>query len=138
MKNPTHLIFAEDNPQDVRLFRYALDQLETPVSLVHYENGRTLLEALPTIYAAQVACVLVDLNMPFVDGFKVITALRQNSDFKYVPIVVFTSTNSNEEKLKCYQLGANGYVSKPLEIEDLVATVRHICNFWLYTNDRVV
>jgi two-component system, chemotaxis family, response regulator Rcp1 len=138
MKNPTHIIFAEDNPQDLRLFKYALAQLDTPVSLVHYENGRTFLEALPTIYATQVACILVDLNMPFVSGFEVIVALRRHRDFQYTPIVVFTSTNSNEEKLKSYQLGANAYVSKPLEIEDLVATVRHICSFWLNTNERVV
>lgn len=132
------IIFAEDNPQDLRLFKYALSQLESPIDLIHYENGRDFLAAIPDIYSPSIACILVDLNMPFVNGFEVIEALRQNPDFLYTPIVAFTSTNSNEEKLKCYQLGVNAYVSKPLEIEELVAVVKHIVLFWVYTNARVM
>lgn len=138
MDNPTTIIFAEDNPQDVRLFQYALSQLETPVNLRHFENGRDLLEAVPDIYPATIACVLVDLNMPFVNGFEVISALRANKDFHHVPIIVFTNTNSNEERLQCYELGANAYVPKPLEIEDLVKVVKSIFDFWVETNVRVM
>lgn len=138
MDNPTTIIFAEDNPQDVRLFQYALSQLETPINFQHFENGRQLLEAIPNIYPSTIACVLVDLNMPFVDGFEVIAALRKNPDFHHTPIIVFTNTNSNEERLRCYELGANAYVPKPLEIEDLVKVVRSIFDFWVETNVRVM
>lgn len=138
MDNPNKILFVEDNPQDVRLFEYALSQLENPVELQHFENGRDLVEALPNIYPASVNCVLVDLNMPFVNGFEVITALRTSKDFHHTPIVVFTNTNSNEERLRCYELGANAYVPKPLEIEDLVKAVRSIFDFWVETNVRVM
>ncbi len=138
MDNPTTIIFAEDNPQDVRLFKYALSQLDTPIQLLHFENGRNLLEAIPDIYPATIACALVDLNMPFVNGFEVISALRTNSDFKHTPIVVFTNTNSNEERSRCYELGANAYVPKPLEIDDLVKVVNSIFDFWVKTNVRVM
>lgn len=138
MDNPTTILFVEDNPQDVRLFQYALSQLDSPVNLQHFLNGQILLDAIPDIYATNVACVLVDLNMPFINGFEVITALRKNEDFCHVPIVVFTNTNSNEERLKCYELGANAYVPKPLEIEDLVKAVKSIFDFWVDTNTRVL
>lgn len=138
MDNPNKILFVEDNPQDVRLFQYALGQLDRPIDLLHFENGRALLEDLSNIYPASVTCVLVDLNMPFVDGFEVISAIRSNSDFHHTPIIVFTNTNSNEERLRCYELGANAYVPKPLEIEDLVKAVRSIFDFWVETNVRVM
>ena len=138
MENPSSILFAEDNPQDVRLLKYALSQLDTQVNLLHYPNGQELLAAVPGLYAANIACVLMDLNMPFVNGFEVITRLRANEDFRHVPIIVFTNTNSNEERLRCYELGANAYVPKPLEIEELVKVVKSIFDFWVSTNMRVI
>lgn len=138
MDNPTSILFAEDNPQDVRLLKYALSQLDNSVNLLHYPDGQELLKAVPDLYAANIACVLVDLNMPFVNGFEVITKLRANEDFRHVPIIVFTNTNSNEERLRCYELGANAYVPKPLEIEELVKVVKSIFDFWVTTNTRVI
>ena len=138
MDNPTNLIFVEDNPQDLQLFKYALSQVNTSVNLLHFENGRVFLEALDGLYPANIACILIDLNMPFVNGFEVLEALRSNPDFKYIPAIVFTSTNSNEEKLRSYTLGANAYVSKPLEITELVDIVQSICSFWIDANGRVM
>lgn len=138
MDNPTSILFAEDNPQDVRLLKYALSQLDSQVNLLHYPDGQELLAALPDLYAATIACVLVDLNMPFVNGFELITQLRANEDFRHVPIIVFTNTNSNEERLRCYESGANAYVPKPLEIEELVKVVKSIFDFWVSTNTRVI
>jgi len=138
MDNPTNLIFVEDNPQDLQLFNYALSQTDTSAKLLHYENGRVFLEALSDLYPANIACILIDLNMPFVNGFEVLEALKSNPDFQHIPAVVFTSTNSNEEKLRAYALGANAYVSKPLEISELVDIVKSICSFWIDVNLRVV
>jgi len=138
MDNPTNLIFVEDTPQDVHLFKYALKEAEVKVNFMHYENGREFLESLADLYPANIACILLDLNMPFVNGFEVLENLKTNGEFKNVPIIVFTSTNSNEEKLRCYSLGANAYVDKPLELEDLVRVVKGICNFWINVNVRVV
>ncbi|RME95955.1 MAG: response regulator [Bacteroidetes bacterium] len=136
MENPTTIIFVEDNPSDLRLFEYALSQLETSVNLLHFEHGQAFLDKLPELYPAAIACILLDINTPFVNGFEVLESLRQNSDYQYLPIIAFTSSNSVEEKLKFYQLGGNAYVSKPLEIDELVAAVSHIVGFWVHTNLR--
>ena len=80
MDNPTNLIFVEDNPQDVQLFKYALSQTDASVNLVHYDNGRTFLEALPDLYLPTISCILLDLNMPFVNGFEVLEALKTKAD----------------------------------------------------------
>ncbi len=138
MDHPFTIIFVEDNPSDLRLFNYALSQIDTPVNLTHYEHGRAFLEALPTIYPASIQCILLDLNMPFVSGWEVMEQLRQIPDYQHIPVIVFTSTNSNEEKQKAYELGANAYVSKPLEIDDLVVAVKRIVDFWVHVNDRVM
>lgn len=132
------IIFAEDNPQDLQLFKYALSQVEKPIQLIHYENGRECLASISDIYPPSIACILVDLNMPYINGFELIAALRQKPDFEHTPIIVFTSTNSNEERLKSFQVGANAYVAKPTELEELVEIVDHIVRFWVYTNQRAV
>lgn len=137
MDNPTNLVFVEDNPQDVQLFKYALKEAGANVNLVHYENGREFIAALPDLYLSNIACVLLDLNMPFVNGFEVLEKLKTDSEFQHLPVIVFTSTNSNEEKSRCYSLGANAYVDKPLELEDLVRIVKSICDFWVSTNVRI-
>ena len=137
MDNPSTIIFVEDNPSDLRLFKYALDQVQSDIGLTHYEHGRAFLEALPAHYPSSIYCILLDLNMPFISGMEVIEQIKKMPDYSHIPIIVFTSTNTNEEKQKAYGLGANAYVQKPLEIDDLVIVVQRIIDFWVNVNDRV-
>ncbi len=136
MDNPINIIFVEDNPSDLRLFEYALSQVESSVKLIHFEHGRAFLDQLSSLYVASIACILLDINTPFVNGFEVLQALRENPDYTHTPVIAFTSSNTAEEKLKFYQLGGNGYVSKPLEIDELVSAVTHIVGYWANTNAR--
>lgn len=136
--NPTNLIFVEDNPQDVRLFQYALSKTKTEVAFSHYENGQVFLDALDDLYAANIACILLDINMPFIGGFEVLEKLKAHAEFKHIPVIMFTSTSSNAEKIKAYNLGANAYVVKPFELEELIECVGAIVGFWMNINARVL
>ncbi len=118
--------------------KYAFSQLDTTVQFSHYLDGPTFLAELDNIYAPNVACILMDINMPHMLGYEVIANLRLHPEFKHTPVVMFTSTNSNDEKIQAYPSGANGYVSKPLEIEDIVKAMQSIVDFWVLANERVL
>lgn len=138
MENPNSIIFIDDNPQDASLVKYALSQLDIAVQFSHYEDGPPFLADLDNIYAPNVACILVDVNMPQMKGFDVVTRIKSHPEFKHTPVVMFTSTNSNGEKIQAYASGANGYVSKPMEIEDIVKAMQAIVDFWVLTNERTL
>lgn len=136
MENAPTVIFVEDNPDDLRLFRYALSQAKQPINLVAYENGRDFVEHLAQHYPAAIHFILLDLNLPVMSGFEVLEALPNYPDYRHIPVVVFTSSDHDEDRAKAYKLGANAYVSKPLELDDLCTTVQRLLDFWVNTNKR--
>lgn len=138
MQHPCSIIFIDDNPQDASLVKYAFSQLDTTIQFSHYLDGPSFLAELDNIYSPNVACILVDINMPHMLGYEVVANLRLHPEFKHTPVVMFTSTNSNDEKIQAYQAGANGYVSKPLEIDDIVKAMQGIVDFWVLANERVL
>ncbi|MEZ4984518.1 MAG: response regulator [Saprospiraceae bacterium] len=138
MNNPNGIIFIDDNPQDVSLVKYAISQIDTPVQFTSYESGKAFIDDLENLYAPSIACLLIDINMPLMDGFEVLKTIRNHNDFEFTPAIIFSSTNSYEEKAKAYQSGANGYVSKPQDIEDIVKAMQSIVDFWVATNERTL
>ena len=138
MKNPTTIIFVEDNPSDVSLFNYALSQIDIKLQLVHYEHGRDFLDNIQKHYPTTISCILLDINMPFVNGWEVMEALNLMDDYKHIPIVMLTSSNANEDRQKAYRLGVNAFVAKPNELDDLCIATQRIVDFWVKTNERVI
>lgn len=134
MKDSAYLTLLEDNPADVHLVSYALEQVAPSVQLRHFENGNTFIKYLEQHPRFRPNCLLLDLNMPIMDGHQVIAKLRSDPKFDYLPIIVFTSSAKREDLQRAYRLGANAYVRKPLELEELLAALRSIVNFWFHVN----
>ena len=135
--SPPHLLLVEDNSADVQLVQYALDQTNIPVKLVHFEHGRKFLEQLPAHLNDPIACVLLDLNMPFLSGHEVLERVRQDEKTRHIPIIVFTSSTDARDVAQAYRLGANSYVRKPNELDELCRVIQHIAEFWVATNHRM-
>ena len=128
------VILVEDNLADVELVRISIRELENPVELVHVGDGQELLNFLKTAVLNEIAVILLDLNMPRVSGIDVLRYMHDDPLLKKVPVVMFTTSNSKTDILKCYELGAKAFVCKPLDIFEFNHSIRSIVEFWTGIN----
>ena len=128
------VILVEDNLADVELVRISIKELENPVELVHVGDGQELLNFLQTATLNEIAVILLDLNMPRVSGIDVLRHMHDDPMLKKVPVVMFTTSNSKTDILKCYELGAKAFVCKPLDIFEFNHSIRSIVEFWTGIN----
>ena len=130
------ILIAEDDADDRFLFKTAFEEKGYEDDIEFVENGIELLKFLYTIEAKKPgerqypSFILLDLNMPKKDGREVLKEIKQHPEFKKIPVVVFTTTNSENEIRRCYELGANTYVVKPVSFDSLLKVVEEIRKYW--------
>lgn len=134
MAKSKKVILVEDNMADVELVKISVSELEKPVDLIHVGDGQELLNFLQTTNLTDIAVILLDLNMPRVSGIDVLTHMNRDSNLKRVPVVMFTTSNSKTDILRCYELGAKAFVCKPLDIFEFNTSIRSIVEFWTGIN----
>jgi CheY-like chemotaxis protein len=129
------LLLVEDNEGDVRLTREALKEGKVTNALLVARDG---VEALALLRregkyegAPRPDLILLDLNLPRMDGKQVLAALKADPDLKRIPVVVLTTSTAEEDILRTYNLHANCYVTRPVDFEKFVSVVRTIDAFWL-------
>ncbi len=129
------ILLVEDNPGDIRLTREALREGKLHNNLHVVGDGESALSFLRQEgrYADAVRpdLVLLDLNLPRVDGREVLEVLKHDENLKSIPVVVLTTSQAEEDVLRAYRLHANCYVTKPLNIDAFATIVRAIEHFWL-------
>lgn len=128
------VILVEDNLADVELVKISVRELENPVELVHIGDGQELLLFFEDAVLSDIAVILLDLNMPRVSGIDVLRHMQQDPNLKKVPVVMFTTSNSKSDIMKCYELGAKAFVCKPLDIFEFNTSIRSIVEFWTGIN----
>jgi two-component system, chemotaxis family, response regulator Rcp1 len=128
------VILVEDNLADVELVKISVRELENPVELVHVGDGQELLNFLKTATLNDIAVILLDLNMPRVSGIDVLKFMSEDANYKKVPVVMFTTSNSKTDIMKCYELGAKAFVCKPLDIFEFNSSIKSIVEFWTGIN----
>ena len=132
---PIEILLIEDNPGDVRLTKEALRDSKVINNLSVVSDGVQALEFLHREgrYADAVRpdVILLDLNLPRKDGREVLEEIKANPDLKRIPVVVITSSSAEEDVLRSYNLHANCYISKPVNLEQFIAVVKSIEDFWM-------
>ncbi len=134
------ILIAEDDADDRFLLQAAFEENGLSDTLVFAENGVELLEYLhrgltePNVSLPQL--ILLDLNMPKKDGREALKEIKQVTGLKNIPVVIFSTTNNRHEMLRCYELGANSYVTKPNSFEQLIQTIAAIRHYWIDINSR--
>lgn len=129
------ILMVEDNPGDVRLTREALKggKVWTQVNVV--EDGVAALDYLyrrpPYEAAARPDLILLDLNLPRMDGREVLAQVKSDPSLKLIPVVVLTTSQAEEDVLRAYHLSANCYVTKPVDLHQFNHIVQSIEQFWL-------
>lgn len=130
------ILIAEDDADDRFLFKTAFEEKGYEDDIEFVENGIELLKFLYAIEEKKPkerqypSFILLDLNMPKKDGREVLKEIKQHPEFKKIPVVVFTTTNSENEIRRCYELGANTYVVKPVSFDSLLKVVEEIRKYW--------
>jgi two-component system, chemotaxis family, response regulator Rcp1 len=134
MSKNKKVILVEDNLADVELVKISVRELETAIDLVHVGDGQELLNFFQTATLSEIAVILLDLNMPRVSGIDVLRHMQSDPNLKKLPVVMFTTSNSKSDIMKCYELGAKAFVCKPLDIFEFNTSIRSIVEFWTGIN----
>ncbi|MDB4952305.1 MAG: transcriptional regulator [Gemmatimonadetes bacterium] len=134
LPRPLEILLVEDNPGDVRLAREALNEGTVPHRLNVADNGVKALAYLrrqpPYQDARRPDLVILDLNLPRMDGREVLAEAKSDPALRAIPIVVFTSSGAEQDIRRAYDLHANCYVSKPVDLDRFILVVQSIAAFW--------
>ncbi len=132
---PIEILLVEDNPGDVRLTIEALKEGKVHNSLSVARDGVEALAFLrregPHANAARPDLILLDLNLPRKDGREVLAEIKEDPSLRRIPVVVLTTSKAEEDILRTYDLHANCYIAKPVDLDQFISVVRSIDDFWL-------
>ena len=132
---PVEILLVEDNPADVRLTQEALKEGKVYNNLHWAKDGVEALEFLRRqgkhAKAPRPDIILLDLNLPKKDGREVLQEIKSDEHLRRIPVVVLTTSKAEEDVLKSYNLHANCYVTKPVDLEQFIVVVKSIDMFWL-------
>ncbi len=136
------ILIVEDNPQDVELMMEALDMKTLANQIIHVQDGVEALDYLryEGVYSNRKkgtpTVILLDIKMPRMDGIELLEIIKQDEKLKSIPIVMLTSSREEPDLVKCYALGVNAYVVKPVDFNDFLHAVKQIGVFWALLNEQ--
>ena len=132
---PIEVLLVEDSPGDVRLTREALGEANTSIRLHVATDGVEAMLFLKRegihARAPRHELILLDLNLPRMDGREVLAQVKADASLKTIPTIILTTSESEADILKSYQLRANCYLSKPVQLDAFESLVKSINDFWL-------
>ncbi|HYG76063.1 MAG TPA: response regulator [Planctomycetota bacterium] len=130
---PEPILLVEDNADDELLTLHAFKENKIPNEIVVARDG---VEALNYLLgtAPLPAIVLLDLKLPKLNGLEVLERVRANTRTRCLPIIVLTTSREEADLLKCYSLGANSYIQKPVDLKHFIEAIHHVGAYWLKLN----
>jgi CheY-like chemotaxis protein len=132
---PIEILLVEDSPGDVRLTREALRDAKVQnhlhVALDGIEAMKFLGRDGDHADAPRPDLILLDLNLPRMSGREVLEQIKQDAELKSIPVVILTTSAAEEDIIRSYQLHANCYITKPVDLDQFIKVVKSIDNFWL-------
>src|SRR4051812_30960500 len=135
MDDAIHILLVEDNPGDVRLTREALRGAKVANDLQVVGDGEEAINYLRrrggSSDAPRPDIVLLDLNLPRLDGREVLSDIKSDPDLAKIPIIILTSSSAERDIHSAYELHANCYISKPVDFTEFIEAVRSLEGFWL-------
>ena len=134
---PTDVLLVEDNPSDVYLTQVAFRRRPSESQIHVVEDGvqamAFLRRELPYSAAPRPDLVLLDLNLPRKDGYKVLGEMKADEELRRIPVIVLTTSTATADIERCYDHHANCSIAKPVDFDDFERVVREIESFWVHT-----
>ena len=131
---PVEILLIEDNPADVRLTQEGLKEAKIATHLHVMMDGKEALDFLfrrgPHAGAVRPDVILLDLNLPGVDGRTILSQVKNEPNLKVIPVVILTSSEAESDNIKSYESYANPFISKPIDFEGFLRVVHSIEDFW--------
>ena len=131
---PAEILLVEDNRDDVVLTREGFHRSKLKVNLHHVENGEQCMEFLrkegKDAEAVTPDLILLDLNMPVMDGREVLAEIVRDDDLCHLPIVILTTSADEQDVLKMYKLRCSAYATKPVDFNQFLQIIQGIADFW--------
>lgn len=134
------ILMAEDDPDDQLLTKEALDKASLQNEVHFVDDGVELLDYLyqrgeykVNRNAKRPGIILLDLNLPRMDGREALAVIKSDEDLRRIPIIVLTTSRSEEDILRSYNLGVSGYIPKPATLEGLTYVMRTLTRYWFET-----
>jgi two-component system response regulator len=132
--DPVNILLVEDNPNDVEITRRALEKEQVRNELVVARDGQ---EAIDILFSREKngvpkpGLILLDLNLPKVDGREVLGKIKTDPKLKRIPVIVLTVSTRQEDIVRSYDLGVNTFITKPVRYEDFTKVVTTIKEYWI-------
>lgn len=124
------ILLIEDNPGDARLAAEAWKEGGVPGRLQVMSDGNEAIDYLRAAGRARPDLLLLDLNLPRRDGRQVLAEIKGDPELRRMPVIVLTTSRADPDILSCYDLHANCFVAKPVDMESFISVIRAIADFW--------
>ena len=129
-KKPLDVLLVEDSPTQAQLVQLIASEVDDFNLIHHAEDGDEALVYLREDGAKRPDLVLLDINMPKMDGFEVLKEMKADKDLCKIPVVMLTTSSAEEDIVKSYQDGASTFMSKPLELQKLKEILEQFAAYW--------
>jgi CheY-like chemotaxis protein len=124
------LLLVEDDQVDVMTIKRALKEIHVVNSVVHVENGEQALAYLRNPDNERPCIILLDLNMPVMNGIEFLEVAKRDDQLRRFPVIVLTTSEEQQDKLNSFDLGVAGYMAKPVDYRQFVEVMRSIDLYW--------
>lgn len=137
MSKQIHILLVEDNEGDVILTKEALKQVRVDNSISVAKNGEEALQYLRKqgafAHALTPDLVLLDINLPKINGKEVLAAIKSDETLRIIPVVMLTTSSSEQDIIESYQHYANCYITKPVDLKKFIDAIQALKSFWITT-----
>ena len=131
MKSSKPILLVEDDNVDAMTVRRALKDLNVPNGIVHQLNGEDALEYLRSTSDNKRPCViLLDLNMPRMNGIEFLKIIKSNNELKQIPVIVLTTSKDEGDKMECFEFSVAGYIIKSTDYKKFVESLKILNLYW--------
>lgn len=130
MRNERPILLVEDDKIDAMTVKRAMNDISLSNPLVHVWNGIEALEKLNKEDEEKPCIILLDLNMPKMNGVEFLTEIKQHPVLKKIPVIVLTTSDAEKDKSECFKHSVAGYMIKPVDYNQFVEVIRKIDIYW--------
>ncbi len=135
---PIEILLVEDNPDHAELTRRSLESGSVANRVTWVKDGQEALDYLfrktPYENAPRPGLILLDINLPKVNGLEVLKKIKETEELRVIPVIMLTTSDRDEEALKCYNFGANSFITKPVKFSEFSEKVKSLKLYWLLVN----
>ncbi len=127
------VLVVDDDPDDQEMIKMAMEECKLPTRVIALTDGEELIDYLQDVSKAIPDMILLDINMPRMNGHEALKFIKEHEQYKTLPVVMLTTSKAQTDVIKSYQLGCNSFISKPLLYPTLVDLMNMLREYWVET-----